>query len=90
MPLSLVAALLQAQPLMLTAGAALFLSERVGWRRWSAVCLGFIGVLLILRPGADGFDLTLLLPILGVIGLTARDLGTRLLPADISTPFAAC
>lgn len=89
LPLSLVSALLQAQPLALTAAAALFLSERVGWRRWAAVGLGFTGVLIILRPGADGFDIALLLPLLGVIGLTARDLGTRLLPPDVSTPFAA-
>lgn len=89
LPLSLVSALLQAQPLVLTAAAALFLGERVGWRRWLAVCLGFVGMLVILRPGTEGFDITLLLPLLGVIGLTARDLGTRLLPPDVSTPFAA-
>ena len=89
LPLSLVSALLQAQPLVLTAAAALFLGEQVGWRRWSAVVLGFIGMVIILRPGADGFDIALLLPLLGVIGLTARDLGTRLLPPDVTTPFAA-
>ena len=89
LPLSLVAALLQAQPLVLTAVAALFLSEKVGWRRWAAVVVGFAGVMLILRPTGEAFEITLLLPLLGVLGLTARDLGTRLLPPDISTPFAA-
>ncbi len=89
LPLSLVVALLQAQPLALTAAAAIFLKETVGWRRWSAVSVGFVGMMVILRPGAEGFDVALLLPLLGVVGLTLRDLGTRLLPPDISTPLAA-
>ncbi|MGC1429281.1 MAG: EamA family transporter, partial [Albidovulum sp.] len=55
-PLSTVAAVFQATPLAVTAGAALFMGERVGWRRWSAVCAGFIGVLMILRPGLEGFQ----------------------------------
>ena len=45
-------------------------------------------MLIILRPGSDAFTITLLLPLLGVIGLTARDIGTRLLPGDVSNAFA--
>ncbi|MXQ07608.1 EamA family transporter [Alphaproteobacteria bacterium GH1-50] len=88
-PLSTVTALAQAQPLVLTAAAAIFLKERVGWRRWAAVVAGFIGMMIILRPGREAFDPALLLPIAGIFGLTARDLGTRLLPPSVSTAFAA-
>ena len=69
---------------------AISIPGQLGWRRWSAVSVGFLGMILILQPGSGTFDMALLLPLLGVIGLTARDLGTRLLPADVSTPFAAC
>ena len=88
-PLSTVTALAQAQPLVLTAAAALFLGERVGWRRWIAVLAGFIGMMIILRPGREAFEPALLLPIIGVFGLTARDIGTRLLPPHVGTAFAA-
>ena len=55
-PLSTVAAILQATPLVVTLGAALFMGETVGWRRWAAIVVGFIGVLMIIRPGLDGFQ----------------------------------
>ncbi len=38
-------------PLMVTALSAVFLDEPIGWRRWSAVVVGFVGVLIVLRPG---------------------------------------
>lgn len=88
-PLTTASALMQAQPLALTFSAWLFLSERVGWRRWMAVGVGCIGVLIILRPGYEGFDANALWLLLGIAGLTARDLGTRMLPPHISTPFVA-
>ncbi len=88
-PLSTVTALMQVQPLLLTAAAAVFLGERVGWRRWAAVSAGFVGMVIILRPGLAAFDPLLLLPLMGVAGLTARDIGTRLLPSEVSTAFAA-
>lgn len=87
-PLSTVTALGQAQPLAVTVGAALFLGETVGWRRWMAVGLGFLGVLIILRPGLGSFDPNLLWVLLYIFGLAARDLASRALPPDISTPFA--
>ncbi len=88
-PLSSVAALGQAQPLAVTMGAALFLGETVGWRRWSAVLLGLIGVLIILRPGMGSFDPNLLWVFVYVFGLAARDLASRALPPAVTTPFAA-
>ncbi|RZW00559.1 MAG: DMT family transporter [Rhodobacteraceae bacterium] len=87
-PLSTVTVLGQAMPLVVMVGAALFLNETIGWRRWFAAGLGLAGVLLILRPGAATFDPGLLWVILYVLGLGTRDLASRKLPARISTPFA--
>ena len=70
-------------PLTLVLGAALFLGEQVGWRRWSSVAVGFAGVLLILRPGTAAFHPSMLLAVMGVIGLTLRDLATRRIPKGV-------
>ena len=83
--LSSASAILQATPLAVTLGAALFLQEKVGWRRWSAILVGFCGVLLIIRPGLDGFDINSLFAIQGVIGLGIRDLATRKVPKSTSS-----
>ena len=83
--LSLASAILQATPLIVTAGAALFLSETVGWKRWAAIAVGFGGVILVLRPGLDGFEPDALWAVLGVLGLGSRDLFTRRIPADVTT-----
>ncbi len=88
-PLTTASAMLQAQPLAVTLAAVFFLGERVGARRWAAVAIGFCGVILIIRPGATAFDPNILWTLLGIAGLTARDLGTRMLPAEVSTPFVS-
>lgn len=82
-PLSTVAAVFQATPLAITAGAALFLGEQVGWRRWSAIGIGFVGVLIIIRPGSDAFQLAALLPLGAVITIAVRDLLTRQMDPSI-------
>ena len=87
-PLSSVMSLAQAQPLAVVVGAAFFLGETVGWRRWSAVGLGLVGVLIILRPGLGDFDPNLLWVLIYIFGLAARDLASRRLPGHISTAFA--
>lgn len=84
-PLSSASAILQATPLFVTLGAALFLQESVGWRRWSAILVGFVGVLLIIRPGMEAFDWLSLFALQGVIGLGLRDLATRRVPKETST-----
>lgn len=84
-PLSTVSAIIQVVPLMITMAAALVLKETVGPRRWTAVILGFIGVLIIIRPTAEGLDPALLLALLGTIGLSVRDLFARFVPRSIST-----
>jgi len=76
-PLTTATAILQAAPLVVVAGAALVLGERVDWRRWVAVATGLVGVMLILRPGTEGFDALALLAVLGMLGFAGRDLATR-------------
>ena len=84
-PLSTASAILQGVPLAVTAGAAFLLGERVGWRRWSAVVVGLGGVLLIVRPGMEGFRPASLLAVLALLTLAARDLATRRTPDRVST-----
>jgi len=84
-PLSTVAAVFQVTPLTITMGAALFLGERVGWRRWAAVCVGFIGVLLIIRPGFGGFNPSVLWVLVAVLGVAVRDLVTRVIPSSVGS-----
>jgi len=84
-PLSSVASILMTTPLMVTMGAAVFFGEKVGWRRWTAIMIGFFGVLLILRPGFDGFMPASLLAVISTIFLAVRDLATRAMQFEIST-----
>ncbi|MFN4056985.1 MAG: DMT family transporter [Roseinatronobacter sp.] len=83
--LATASAILQATPLVVTLGAVLFLGEKVGWRRWSAIAVGFAGVMLIVRPGTAGFEPASLFAIIGVLGLAGRDVSTRLVPRNISS-----
>jgi drug/metabolite transporter (DMT)-like permease len=83
-PLSSASAILQATPLVVVMGAALVFGERVGWRRWAAIAVGFAGVLIILRPGLDGFTPLSLLAVLGMLGFAGRDLATRAAPPVLS------
>lgn len=83
-PLSSASAILQAAPLAITLGAAVFLGERVGWQRWAAIVLGFFGVVLIVRPGMAGFAPASLLAVAAVAMLALRDLATRRVPAQVS------
>jgi drug/metabolite transporter (DMT)-like permease len=84
-PLATVSAVLQAMPLAVTLGAALFLGEQVGWRRWTAIFVGFLGVVLVIRPGMVGFEVNLLWVLITVPALAVRDLASRRVPADCST-----
>ncbi|WP_367383553.1 DMT family transporter [Roseobacter sp. HKCCD6135] len=84
-PFSTFSAIIQANPLLVTLGAALFLGEPVGWRRWTAIFVGLIGVMIIIRPGLEGFDANVWFAVMGVVFLSARDLATRPVPTTIST-----
>lgn len=81
--ISVVAAVFQATPLVITMGAALFLGEQVGWRRWSAILVGFAGVLMIIRPGLSGFEPAALLVLVSVGAVAARDLLTRVMDSAV-------
>ena len=81
--LSSTSAIMQALPLAIVLGAALFLGEPVGWRRWSAIIAGFLGVILVIRPGLAGFQPVSLMAVVAVLGLAARDLATRRIPRGI-------
>ncbi len=83
--LSLTSAIVQATPLAVTLGAAVFLRERVGWRRWSATLVGFAGVLITLRPGAEAFEPAALWAVAAMLFLSGRDLITRLAPPALPT-----
>ena len=82
-PLSSASAILQITPLLVTIGAVIFFREKVGWRRWTAVFVGFMGVLLILRPGYGGFMPASIFALLGALFLAARDLSTRAMKVDL-------
>ncbi len=80
LPFATISAILQALPLAVAMGAALFLGEPVGWRRWIAIGIGFLGVLIIIRPGMGGFNPVTLLVVVSVLFAAARDVVTRRLP----------
>ena len=69
-------------PLLVAALSGPVLGERVGWRRWAAIGVGFIGVIIILQPGREVFDIRALIPLLAaamfaVYGLLTRYAGRR-------------
>ena len=88
-PLANVTAILQAVPLTVTMAAALFLRETVGWRRWLAIIIGFLGVTIIVRPGVEGFSVYSLYAIAAVFCVTIRDIATRKLSKDVPTSLVA-
>lgn len=80
LPMASVSGVLQAVPLVMTAAAAIFLHEKVGWRRWTASAVGLIGVLFIIRPGSGEFSIWYLAAIAAVFFVVARDFSTRFIP----------
>jgi drug/metabolite transporter (DMT)-like permease len=84
-PLSAATVILQATPLVVVAGAALVFGEKVGWRRWAAIFVGLLGVIVIIQPGTDGFSMLSILAIIGMIGFAGRDLASRAAPASLGT-----
>jgi drug/metabolite transporter (DMT)-like permease len=84
-PLSAATVILQATPLVVVAGAAIVFGETVGWRRWTAIIVGLIGVIIIIQPGTDSFSALSLLAIIGMFGFAGRDLASRAAPASIGT-----
>lgn len=89
MPIANATAILQSIPLAITLAAALFLGEQVGWRRYSAIAVGFAGVMIIVRPGAEGFNVYALWALAAVGFMVLRDLSTRGFSQGLPSLFAA-
>jgi drug/metabolite transporter (DMT)-like permease len=70
----------QVVPLLVTAAGAIFLGEIVGWRRWTAIIVGFGGVIIVMRPGFAGFSAFSLLTLASAFCVTLRDMTTRVMP----------
>ena len=83
MPIANISAIMQALPLTLTLAAALFFREPLGWRRMVAILVGFVGVMLIVRPGTEGFNIYSVYGLAAVAFVTLRDLATRRLSRDV-------
>lgn len=82
--LSTTSAILQATPLLVAAASAVIFREKIAKLRWALIALGFVGVLLVLRPGLEGFSALSILAVLGMIGFAGRDLATRAAPKGLS------
>ena len=89
MPLANVTAILQVLPLAVTLGAAMFLNENVTWRRWSAIFIGFVGVIIIVRPGLEGFSIYSISALGAVVCVTIRDITTSRLSPKSPSIFVA-
>lgn len=85
LPLPNATIIMQAAPLVITAIGALFLGHIVHWRRWTAIAIGFIGVVIVMRPGFEGFNAYSLLALSAVLFVALRDLSTRTIPRTIPT-----
>lgn len=89
MPLANLSAILQVLPLMITLAAALVFGDKIGWRRMTAILVGLIGVLIIIRPGTEGFDRWSLLGIASVLCVVVRDLAVRPLQGAVPSGLVA-
>ena len=86
-PLSIATVILQATPLVVVVvgAAAVLFGETVGWRRWAAIILGLIGVVIIVQPGSEAFSVFTIFAVLGMLGFAGRDLASRAAPAVLTT-----
>lgn len=84
-PLAVVTTVMQSNPILVVMGSALFLGEKVGLARWSAIFVGLIGVILVIQPWSSSFVPASLLAIVGAVGLAMRDLSTRAVPKALTT-----
>lgn len=89
MPLANLSAIMQALPLALTLAAALWLKEPIGWRRLTAILIGFLGVMLIVKPGTGGFTVWSVLGLISVGCVVVRDLSTRTLSRQVPSAAVA-
>lgn len=77
LPFGMVYVLLSLAPIFMTAFGALFLNEKVRWKRWTAVILGFIGIIIVINPKELEFGYFFIFPLLSAILLSFRDMYTK-------------
>lgn len=89
MQLANLSAIIQAMPLAVTLGAALWFKDAIGWRRMTAILIGFVGVVIIISPGSEGFDAWALLGLASVLAIVVRDLSVRPLSKEVPSIMVA-
>ena len=89
MPIANVSAILQALPLAVSLAATLFLGEALGWRRFAAIAIGFVGVVLIIQPGGADFSSYSIYALIAVACITLRDLAVRRMSMQVPVVFVA-
>jgi drug/metabolite transporter (DMT)-like permease len=89
MPLANLSAIMQSLPLAVTLAAWAVFGDKVGWRRMTAILVGFVGVLIIVRPGPAGFDHYALIGLASVAFVVVRDLSTRELSKAVPSATVA-
>jgi drug/metabolite transporter (DMT)-like permease len=89
MPIANATAILQSLPLAITLAGAVFFGEKVGPRRYVAIMVGFLGVMLIVRPGTEGFNIYSLYTLAAVGFVVLRDVTTRRLSKSVPSLIVA-
>lgn len=89
MPIANLSAIMQFLPLAVTLVAALIFGDRIGWRRLLAILAGFIGVMIIIRPGTEHFDSWSILGVASVACVVVRDLVVRRMGPHIPSATVA-
>lgn len=89
MPIANLSAILQSLPLAVAFAAWAVFGEKIGWRRLTAIMVGFVGVLIIIRPGPSGFDFWSLMGLASVAFVVVRDLSTRELSRAVPSSTVA-
>ena len=82
-------AILQLLPLSVALAASVFLGEKVGWRRYLAIAIGFGGVLLIIKPGAEEFNVYSLYAVIATLCITVREIITRKFDDQVLSPVVS-
>lgn len=89
MPLANLSAIMQAMPILVTLAAAFLFGEKIGWRRITSIIAGFVGVMIIIRPGTADFDRWSLLGLASMACVVVRDLATRRFSAGLPSTTGA-
>jgi len=87
--LSIVGAVSQGTPIFVTLCAVIFLGETISWRRLTSIICGFLGVLIIVRPGGEQFDVAVLWTLVALVGMGVRDLTSAVIPRQIASSVIA-